>query len=438
VKPPTAASPLADWLAYLETLHPKSIAMGLDRVASVAARLDLEPGCPVITVTGTNGKGSVCAYLDAILHAAGYRVGLYTSPHLLRYNERVRVVGSEASDADLSAAFTAVEAVRGEVPLTYFEFGTLAALLVFKRAALDVWILEVGLGGRLDAANVIDADVGVITSIAIDHIDYLGGTRDSIGFEKAGILRAGRPGVCADPDPPQSVLAHATAIGAKLARLGTDFGYVVDSRERSQWQFWARRGDDVIHRHALPVPALRGAVQFRNAAAALAALDAIGSRLPVAMGAIREGLVNVTLPARFQILPGRPAIVLDVAHNVEAAQILASNLGDMGFFPNTFAVFSMLADKDIAGVALSLARRIDHWFIAPSVGPRGASAARIAAALAVAGVPDTAVAIAADVPAALAAAQGAVGEADRIVVFGSFVTVAAAQQALAAVRGSAA
>jgi dihydrofolate synthase/folylpolyglutamate synthase len=438
VNPPTAASPLADWLAYLETLHPKSIAMGLDRVASVAARLDLEPGCPVITVTGTNGKGSVCAYLDAILHAAGYRVGLYTSPHLLRYNERVRVVGSEASDADLSAAFAAVEAVRGEVPLTYFEFGTLAALLVFKRAALDVWILEVGLGGRLDAANVIDADVGVITSIAIDHIDYLGGTRDSIGFEKAGILRAGRPGVCADPDPPQSVLAHATAIGAKLARLGTDFGYVVDSRERSQWQFWARRGDDVIRRHALPVPALRGAVQFRDAAAALAALDAIGSRLPVAMGAIREGLVNVTLPARFQILPGRPAIVLDVAHNVEAAQILASNLGDMGFFPNTFAVFSMLADKDIAGVAQALARRVDRWFIAPSVGPRGASVARIAAALALAGVPDTAVAIAADVPAALAAAQGAVGEADRIVVFGSFVTVAAAQQALAAVRGSAA
>jgi dihydrofolate synthase/folylpolyglutamate synthase len=434
---PTASSPLADWLGYLETLHPKSIAMGLDRVGSVAARLDVMPGCPVITVTGTNGKGSVCAYLDSILRAAGYRVGMYTSPHLLRYNERVRVDGNAASDADLSAAFAAVEAARGEVPLTYFEFGTLAAMLVFRHAALDLWILEVGLGGRLDAVNVIDADVAVITSIAIDHVDYLGGTRDSIGYEKAGILRPDRPGICADPDPPPSVSAHARSIGARLVRLGVDFGYGIDAGARSQWQFWARRGDDIVRRHGLPVPALRGAVQFRNAAAALAALEALGSRLPVAMGAIREGLVEVTLPARFQILPGRPAIVLDVAHNVEAAQILAANLGNMGFFPNTVAVFSMLADKDIAGVGQALARRIDRWIVAPSAGARGASAAHIVAALATAGVPDAAIAVAADVPAALAAARDAIGEADRIVVFGSFVTIAAALQALAALRGSA-
>jgi dihydrofolate synthase/folylpolyglutamate synthase len=309
--------------------------------------------------------------------------------------------------------------------------------LLYRRAALDVWILEVGLGGRLDAVSVIDADVAVITSIAIDHIDYLGGTRESIGYEKAGILRPDRPGICADPDPPPSVLAHAGAIGAKLARLGTDFGYAVDSGARSQWQFWTRRGADVVRRHGLPVPALRGAIQFRNAAAALAALDALGNRLPVTMGAIREGLVGVTLPARFQILPGRPAIVLDVAHNVEAAQILASNLGDMGFFPNTVGVFSMLADKDIAGVAQALAGRIDRWVVAPSAGTRGASGAHIAAALATAGVPNSAIAIAGDVAAALATARDRVGEADRIDVFGSFVTIAAAQQALAALRGSA-
>jgi len=437
VKRPTAASPLADWLGYLETVHPKSIAMGLDRVASVAALLDVAPRCPVITVTGTNGKGSVCAYLDAILRAAGYRVGVYTSPHLLRYNERVRIRGSETDDGTLCAAFAAVDKARGDVPLTYFEFGTLAALLVFGHAALDVWILEVGLGGRLDAVNVVDADVGIISSIAIDHVDYLGGTRESIGYEKAGILRAGRPGICADPDPPESVSAHASAIGAPLARLGTDFGYVIEAGARSQWQFWVRRGDDIVRRHGLPVPALRGSVQFRNAAATLAALDALAVRLPVPMGAIREGLVDVTLPARFQILPGRPAIVLDVAHNVEAAQILASNLGDMGFFPNTVAVFSMLADKDVVGVAKALARRIDRWIVAPSAGARGASAAHMAAALATAGVSAATIDSAADVPAAVSMAQGAAGEADRIVVFGSFVTVAAAQQALAA-RGPAA
>lgn len=427
---PTAASPLADWLGYLETLHPKAIALGLDRVAAVASRLQLALSCPVITVTGTNGKGSICAYMDAILRAGGYRVGLYTSPHLLRYNERVRIAGVEVDDAAMTAAFAAVERVREGVALTYFEFGTLAALWLFARATLDALILEVGLGGRLDAVNVIDADVAVISSIGIDHVDYLGGTRESIGFEKAGILRPGRPGVCADPDPPRSLLAHAQAIAAPLLRLGADFGYVVDGK---QWQYWVRRGEEIVRRQGLPLPALRGAIQVRNAAAALTALELLSGRLAVPMGAVRDGLVNVNWPARFQVLPGRPAVILDVAHNPQAASILAANLGDMGYFPQTTAVFSMLADKDIAGVAAAMKSRIDRWLIAPSGGPRGAAASRIKDAIVLAGV-DDAVIDCADVAQALALAYEQSGEADRIVVFGSFVTVASALLALEHIR----
>jgi dihydrofolate synthase/folylpolyglutamate synthase len=428
---PTAATPLADWLGYLETLHPKAIALGLDRVAAVASRLQLPLSCPVITVTGTNGKGSICAYMDTILRAGGYRVGLYTSPHLLRYNERVRIDGVEVDDAAMTQAFAAVEQVREGVALTYFEFGTLAALWLFARARLDALILEVGLGGRLDAVNVIDADVAVISSIGIDHVDYLGGTRESIGFEKAGILRTAKPGVCADPDPPHSLLAHAQAIATPLLRLGADFGYVVDG---NQWQYWVRRGEEIVRRRGLPLPALRGAIQVRNAAAALTALELLSGRLAVPMSAVRDGLVNVNWPARFQVLPGRPAVILDVAHNPQAASILAANLGDMGDFPQTTAVFSMLADKDIAGVATAMKSRIDRWLIAPSGGARGAAVSRIKDALAAAGVDDAVIDLCADVAQALALAYEQSGEADRIVVFGSFVTVASALLALEHIR----
>ena len=428
---PAAASPLADWLTYLETLHPKAIALGLDRVALVASRLRLAVSCPVITVTGTNGKGSICAYLDAILRAGGYRVGLYTSPHLLRYNERVRIDGAEAGDAAITEAFAAVERARDAVALTYFEFGTLAALWLFARARLDALILEVGLGGRLDAVNIIDADVAVIASIGIDHVDYLGGTRESIGFEKAGILRAAKPGVCSDPDPPRSLLDHARAISAPLLRLGADFGYGVDG---AQWQYWVRRGAEIVRRHGLPLPALRGAVQVRNAAAALTALELLSRRLPVAMGAVREGLVNIDWPARFQVLPGRPATILDVAHNPQAAAILGANLGDMGYFPQTTAVFSILVDKDIAGVAAAVKSRIDRWLIVPSGGTRGATMARIRDALLAAGVGAAGITECADVAQALALAHERSGEADRIVVFGSFVTVASALLALERMR----
>ena len=444
---PTSTSRLADWLSYLETLHPKTIALGLDRVAEIARRLDIAIACPVFTVTGTNGKGSTCAYLDAILRAGGYRVGLYTSPHLLRYNERVRIDGVEATDEALSAAFDTVEKARGEVLLTYFEFGTLAALLMFEHAKLDALVLEVGLGGRLDAVNVIDADIAIITSIGIDHVEYLGGTRESIGAEKAGVLRPGRFGVCADPDPPLSLLARAEEIGARLLRIGTDFGYLTD---KTQWQFWMRRqvvtragagradtaaatrvGEgELLRRSGLPHPALRGAIQVRNASAALTALELVSPRLAVPMQAIREGLVNVDWPARFQVLPGRPAIVLDVAHNPQAASILASNLGDMGYFGTTTAVFSILADKDIEGVAAAMTNRVDRWLVAPSEGARGADVDRIRGALVVVGVRDSDIVDCTNVADALSRATADAGDADRIVVFGSFVTIAAALKAL--------
>ena len=422
---------LSDWLAYVETLHPKPIAMGLDRVSSVAARLSIRVACPVITVGGTNGKGSTCAMLEAIYRYAGFRTGLYMSPHLVRFNERVHIAGEEADDAGLVAAFAAVEAARqaapGEgdpTPLTYFEFGTLAALRLFSQARLDVLILEVGLGGRLDAVNVVDADVAVVTTVDIDHVDYLGTTREDIGREKAGIFRAGRQAICGDADPPRSLIAHAAAIGAPLWRTGRDYTYAA---EGTQWRYQGPGGG----RYGLPFPALRGAHQLANAATALAAVDALHERLPAAANAVREGLVHVALAGRFQVLPGRPAIVLDVAHNPHAARVLADALFAMGYFPRTFGVFGMLADKDIDEVVRTLAPRIDAWRIAPLPGPRGASAARIESALLGAGVARDAVRAFGDIGQAFDAARSEANETDRIAAFGSFLTVAAA---LAAAR----
>jgi len=418
----------AAWLAYLETLHPKAIAMGLDRVEAVRARMGITLSCPVITVGGTNGKGSTCALLESMLGAAGFRTGLYSSPHLTRYNERVRIGGREATDGEIVSAFEAVEDARvaaggAPTPLTYFEFGTLAALRLFARAGLDVVILEVGLGGRLDAVNIVDADVAVITSIDLDHMDFLGPTRDDIAREKAGILRAGRPVVCAEPDPPAPLVGHAAALGAPVLLRARDYGYVA---EGAQWQYWGPAGK----RYGLPHPALRGAHQLANAATALAVLDLLHARLPVAGGAIRDGLLAVVLPGRFQVLPGRPTVVLDVAHNPHAAQVLAAAAGTMGFHPRTFAVFGMLADKDIAGVVAAIGARIDAWYVATLPGPRGASAAALQAILGRAGVAPAALHAFDDVAAALAAARGDADEADRIIVFGSFLTVAAALAAM--------
>jgi dihydrofolate synthase/folylpolyglutamate synthase len=393
--------------------------MGLDRVADVRGRMDATLGCPVFIVTGTNGKGSTCALLESMLVAAGYRTGLYTSPHLSSYNERVRIDGSPASDEALVAAFNAVEDARGDVPLTYFEHGTLAAFWLFARADLAAAVLEVGLGGRLDAVNVVDADVAIVTSVDLDHMDYLGPTREDIGREKAGIFRAGRPVVCGEPNPPAALLAHARVLGAPLSLIGRDYGFTTGD---GQWDYWGPG----VKRHGLPHPALRGAIQLVNAATAITALDLLHDRLHVSAGALRTGLVSVELAGRFQVLPGRPTIVLDVAHNPHAARVFAAALGTMGFHPRTIAVFGMLADKDIGGVVAAMIPRVDRWHVATLPPPRGASAAAVRDALAAAGVASADVRTFDDVASAYRAARGDADEADRIAVFGSFLTVAAA------------
>jgi dihydrofolate synthase / folylpolyglutamate synthase len=403
---------LSEWLGFIERQHPQPIALGLERVAEVYSRLPVEISFPVITVGGTNGKGSTCAMLEAILRAAGYRTGLYSSPHLVRYNERVRVAGVEAADESLAASFAAVEAARGGVPLTYFEFGTLAAFSTFSKAPVEVAILEVGLGGRLDAVNILDADCAVLTSVGIDHVDYLGADRESIGREKAGIFRAGRPAVIAEPDPPHSVLNAP----AEQLRIGRDFGFTA---EQSQWTYWGPRG----RRGGLAYPALRGSIQLRNAAAALCALDTLRARLPIAMQDVRRGLAEVALPGRFQALPGRPQVVLDVAHNPQAAATLAENLAASGFAEQTLAVCGMLRDKDIGGVVRALAPRITRWHVCSLPGPRGASAEQLAGALAGAGVDKSCIEMHASVMQAFSAARSEAGENDKIVVFGSFLTV---------------
>jgi dihydrofolate synthase/folylpolyglutamate synthase len=409
-----SARPLAGWLEYIERQHPQAIALGLERVGEVLARLEIRIACPIVTVAGTNGKGSTCAMLEAVLKSAGYRTGLYSSPHLLRYNERVRIAGREAGDAALCEAFAAVERARGALPLTYFEFGTLAAFSIFSKANLDAAILEVGLGGRLDAVNLLDADCAVLTSVGIDHVEYLGASREEIGREKAGIFRAGRPAIVADPAPPATVLESK----AKLLLIGKDFGYATQG---AQWSYWGPG----VKRSGLAHPALRGAVQLRNASAALAALDCLRERLPIAMQDVRRALAALELPGRFQVLPGRPQVILDVAHNPQAAEVLAANLGDSGFSPGTIAVFGMLRDKDIGGVVRAVAPRITRWHLATLPGARGADAADLLNVLARENI-RTPCQVHQSVAAALAAARNEAGENDKIVVFGSFLTVAGA------------
>jgi dihydrofolate synthase/folylpolyglutamate synthase len=413
---------LDDWLDRIERLHHRHIDLSLERVASVARMLDIGFSCPVLIVGGTNGKGSTCAMLDSILRAAGYRVGLYTSPHLLRFNERARVGGVAATDETLVEQFEAVEAARGEVSLTYFEFTTLAILRLFMQAKLEAVVLEVGLGGRLDAVNIVDADCAIVTSVDIDHVDYLGPTRETIGFEKAHIYRRGRPAICADPQPPQALLDVAQNLGADLWRFGRDFNYQGD---RQQWAYIGRSQ----RRAGLPYPALRGANQLLNASGTLAALEALALRLPVSQQAVRQGLLQVELAGRFQVLPGRPAVILDVAHNPHAAAVLAENLDNMGFFPSTLAVLGMLRDKDTAGVIDRVVGRVDRWFIGSTDGPRGLSAARLAAQVQ-ARRADVSAQCFETPAAAFDAAHAAAGAEDRILVFGSFLTVADVMRAL--------
>ncbi|PKO78451.1 MAG: bifunctional tetrahydrofolate synthase/dihydrofolate synthase [Betaproteobacteria bacterium HGW-Betaproteobacteria-15] len=426
-----ALNTLEDWLAHCERLHPVTIDMGLDRVQRVAQRMGLAMGCPVITVAGTNGKGSTCAMLEAIYGEAGYRTGVYTSPHLVHFEERCRVQGEAVAADALLPAFVEVEAARlgqgGEdsISLSYFEFTTLAILRTLSRSGLDVAILEVGLGGRLDAVNILDADCAVITCIALDHMVILGPDREAIGYEKAGIMRTGRPVVVSDPVPPQSVLDRALEVGAELWRLGKDFHFAGDQQ---QWG-WAMHPSHGGRRYAgLAYPALRGANQLVNASGVLAAIEALRPRLPVTAQAVRNGLAMVELPGRFQIVPGTPTLVLDVAHNPHSVAALAENLDAMGYYPTTHAVFGAMADKDLGAMLERIAPLIDRWHVTDLPLPRASSADALAQLLdshpATAPGGKSRVAGRHATPlGALQAAVSAADPADRIVVFGSFFTV---------------
>jgi len=411
---------LAAWLNWQTGLNPKSIDLGLERVRAVWDRLGApDLGGALITVAGTNGKGSSVAFAEAILQAAGYRTGCYTSPHLIRYNERIRIDGAPAEDGPICAAFERIDQARGDLPLTYFEFGTLAALLIFADAELDALVLEVGLGGRLDAVNLIDPDVALITSIGLDHQDWLGSDLESIGREKAGIMRRDRPCVYSGRSIPQSIREHARRIGARLKVAGED--YRVERREGG-WDLL----DDGVMRRALPQPGMRGDVQIDNAAGVLVALDALAERLPLDQGAVRAGLLTARLAGRFEVRPGRPTWVLDVAHNPQAAAVLNDMLGDYFTPGRRLAVCGMLDDKDAVGVADALARRFDAWHLVDlSDQPRGQSAARLAEKIrpALAGVP---IRIGSTVGETLAAIEADAAADDLVVVFGSFLTVGSA------------
>jgi dihydrofolate synthase/folylpolyglutamate synthase len=417
----TTARPLtlSDWLTYIEQQHPASIDMGLDRVRSVAQAMGLaQPGAHTIVVGGTNGKGSTVAFIEAIAQAAGWRVGAYTSPHLLRYNERVRIDGQDVSDAALIAAFNAIEDARGSTTLTYFEYGTLAALQVFGTAGLDLAVLEVGLGGRLDAVNIIDADVAVITTVDIDHSDWLGEDREAIGAEKAGIIRGWKPVILGETDPPSSVLARAYLLGANAIRGGSDFFADVIDAQHWRWR-------DVGFRIDLPMPSLRGPIQLRNAASAIAALRTLDMPLPRA--AISAGVANARIPGRLQqVERDGVAVLVDVGHNPQAARELAIALNAAPVAGRTVAVFAALQDKDAVGVVQALGEQVQDWHLAGLEGARAQTATALQARL-----HDTAAASGtchASVADALHAALAGSAAGDRVLVFGSFHTAAQALQ----------
>jgi dihydrofolate synthase / folylpolyglutamate synthase len=420
------ATELAQWLQYLENgVAGGQIEMGLARVDAVRERMDLRSQCPLIVVAGTNGKGSVCSYLTQIYHEAGYRVGTLTSPHLLRFNERIAINGQAVTDELIVSAFKRVEAARAETVLTYFEFNTLAAVDIFMQQQVDVMVLEVGLGGRLDAVNIFDADVAVITSVDLDHEAFLGDTVEKVAFEKAGIMRCGKPVVCGQLPLLQSLAAQADAVGADLLLLGRDFNY--QKLEMQQWSYrfhpqYSRLYTDGHARHALPIPVLRGDFQLNNAACALTVLECLSERLPLDIGAIKRGLLRVRHPGRFQILPGQPLTVLDVGHNPHAARALRSSLIALPYAEKRMAVFSMLADKDIDTVLEIVKDQFDCWLIAPLALPRGMTIEALQQKFTQHTI--TAVTAYSSVQNAYKAALSQAGKNDRIVVFGSFHTVA--------------
>lgn len=402
---------LDDWLAWQETLHPYAVELKLERIRAVLCRLmPALPSYRVITVGGTNGKGSCVALLEAILRAAGYRVGAYTSPHLLRYNERIRINGVDADDGAICQAFARIDAARGDTTLTYFEFGTLAALNLFQAAAVEVAILEVGLGGRLDAVNVLDADAALVVSIDIDHVAWLGPDRDSIGYEKAGIFRPHRPAICGDPQPPRRLLEQAHSLKADLRQAGRDYHF---SRTGNTWRWW----DQQFKFNELPLPALKGAHQLGNAAAVIATLVSLHEQLPIQLDDIRSGLMTMRLPGRFQIITGPVEWIVDVAHNPHAAQVLATSLRERPASGRTLAIMGLLADKDAVGVIQALVDVVDAWYPVTLDGPRGRTGQELAGLIASLDAPIT---ICDNVIGACQAAQAAATAGDRIVLFGSF------------------
>ncbi|MFW5432093.1 MAG: bifunctional tetrahydrofolate synthase/dihydrofolate synthase [Methylophilaceae bacterium] len=412
---------LTQWLDYIEVLHPKAIAMGLDRVEEVASRLRLNLVFPVISIAGTNGKGSTCAMLESIYLKSGYRVGAYISPHLTRYNERVRVNQEEISDEDLCAAFGAVEEARGEVVLTYFEMGTLAAMWHFAQTDLDIVLLEVGMGGRLDAVNVFEPTCSIVTSIDLDHMDFLGDTREKIGAEKAGIFRASKLAICGDSNPPKSVVDYASTIGADFHLISRDFEV---KKLADGWQYTA--GDTQL---TLPPLALQGDFQLNNAACAICAVQNLNNMLPVTLDNLGDALKVVKLLGRFYTLSESPKVIIDVAHNPQAAESLAQNLKQNICEGRTIGVFAMLADKDIAHVVHALASHIDIWYLADTNNARGASAKDLQFHLQSQAKKGLTKCFE-NVASALRSAYIDCGKNDRIIAFGSFYTVADALEAV--------
>lgn len=418
---PQASWSLDQWLRWQESLHSRSIDLGLDRVRDVAQALGVLADPPTtITVGGTNGKGSTSTLLAGILRAQGYSVGLFTSPHLRRYNERIAVDAQDASDAEICQVFHAIEAVRGLISLTYFEYGTLAALEQFRRRAVDIQILEVGLGGRLDAVNIVDADCSIVTNIGLDHLDWLGHDRDSIGREKAGIFRRGRPAIIADPEPPQGLLDAATAVGASPWLIGRDFDVrAVDA----MWNFEVQ-GQAVW---TLPPSGMGGAAQRRNTAAALAAVYALREQRPVRAAAIAQAVPAMHLQGRFQPIGN---CVLDVAHNLEAAQELAANLRRTRSFGRTLMVIGMLDDKPVEAVAAALAPEVDQVWCVGLPPPRGLDAQTLSARLEAGARFRDGCSRHDSVRQGLAAALADARSEDRVLITGSFLTVAAALEQL--------
>ncbi|MFQ6405181.1 bifunctional tetrahydrofolate synthase/dihydrofolate synthase [Methylophilus sp. 'Pure River'] len=415
---PELPQTVEDWLGYIESLHPKSIEMGLGRVQTVAARLQLQFPFTVITVGGTNGKGSTCAMLERIYSTAGYQVGCYTSPHLVHYQERVRFNANVIADAMLCDAFAAVEQARGDITLTYFEMGTLAALWAFEQQPLDVVILEVGLGGRLDAVNIVDADCAIVTNVDLDHMEFLGDTRELIGHEKAGIYRQPQIAICGDVAPPASLLAYAESLGVKLNRFGVDYQMDVSDAQHAHYR-------DSLGRLDIGTLRLFGHYQWNNAASVIFAVRALQATLPVTEDQLLQALTGTEVTGRFQYIQQAPDLILDVAHNPHAARALRDNLqrlsADGG---QVVAVFSMLSDKDIASVVDILHPVIDTWHIAPIQHPRAAELDYLHTCLSQK-VPQTHIHLHADLPTALRTAYKKAAKNDKIIVFGSFFTVAA-------------